>query len=92
MHIMRVAAGAHYEWLLVHIMSGCQVHIMRVAARCATDAVSTTCAVHVEDCEGWWSSGAILAAQVRCPRLDSWRLPASSLFSSLPHNKSSKNL
>ena len=29
----------------------------RVAARCATEAFSTTCAVHIEDCEGWWLSG-----------------------------------
>ena len=35
-------------------------------------------------------SGRVLAAQVSCPGLDFWRLPASSLFSTLPHNKSSK--
>ena len=29
-----------------------------MAARCATEVFSTTCAVHIEDCEGWWSSGA----------------------------------
>ena len=28
-----------------------------VAARCVTEAFSTTCAVHIEDCEGWWLSG-----------------------------------
>ena len=28
-----------------------------VAARCVTEAFSTTCAVHLEDCEGWWLSG-----------------------------------
>ena len=27
-----------------------------VAPRCATEAFSTTCAVHIEDCEGWWWS------------------------------------
>ena len=31
-------------------LSGCQV------CDCATEAFSTTCAVHVEDCEGWWLS------------------------------------
>ena len=25
-------------------------------ARCVTEAFSTTCAVHIEDCEGWWLS------------------------------------
>ena len=25
--------------------------------RYATEAFSTTCAVHIEDCEGWWLSG-----------------------------------
>ena len=31
------------------------------AARCATEAFSTTCAVHihVENCEGWWLSGSV---------------------------------
>ena len=24
---------------------------------CVTEAFSTTCAVHIEDCEGWWLSG-----------------------------------
>ena len=24
--------------------------------RCATEAFSTTCAVHIEDCGGWWLS------------------------------------
>ena len=28
-----------------------------MAARCATEAFSTTCAVHIEDSEGWWLSG-----------------------------------
>ena len=28
-----------------------------LAARCATEAFSTTYAVHMEDCEGWWLSG-----------------------------------
>ena len=30
--------------------------VCRVAARCATEVFSTTCAVH-RDCEGWWLSG-----------------------------------
>ena len=28
-----------------------------VAARCVTEAFSTTWAVYIEDCENWWSSG-----------------------------------
>ena len=28
-----------------------------MAARCVTEAFSTTCAVYIEDCEGWWLSG-----------------------------------
>ena len=42
------------------------------SVRCVTQAFSTTCAVHVEDCEGWWLSGCHgsvacreLAAQAR---------------------------
>ena len=27
-----------------------------MAVRCVTEAFSTTCAVHIEDCEGWWLS------------------------------------
>ena len=32
-----------------------------MAARCATEAFSTTCAVHIEDCEGWWLSLEMVA-------------------------------
>ena len=28
-----------------------------MAARCVPETFSTTCAVHIEDCGGWWSSG-----------------------------------
>ena len=28
-----------------------------MVARCATEAFSTTCAVHIEDCEGRWLAG-----------------------------------
>ena len=31
--------------------------VLTVAARCVTEAFSTICAVHIEDCEGWWLSG-----------------------------------
>ena len=36
----------------------------------ATEAFSTTCAVHIEDCDGWWLSGChgsveALVAQAR---------------------------
>ena len=38
-----------------------------MAARCATEPFRTTCAVHIEDCEGWGCllSGKTLAAQAR---------------------------
>ena len=48
---------------------------------------STTCAVYIEDCEGWWLSSChssvadTLTAQTRCPWLDSRWLPAFSLSS-----------
>ena len=48
---------------------------------------STTCAVRVENCGGWWLSschrlsGRALAAQARCPEFNSQRLPAFSLSS-----------
>ena len=56
-----------------------------VGARCATEAFSTTSAVHIEDCEGWWLSGwsgsVILVAQARdvlgsTPGFNSWQLLA----------------
>ena len=31
--------------------------LVSVTRRCATEAFGTTCAVHVEDCGGWWLSG-----------------------------------
>ena len=44
-----------------------------MAAGCVTEAFSTTCSVHIEDCEGWWviqrlqlsGSGSVLVAQAR---------------------------
>ena len=30
-----------------------------MAARCAAEAFNTTCAVHVEDCEGRWTEGQL---------------------------------
>ena len=42
-----------FRWPLTefwrHILSGCQV--------CDWEAFSLTCAVHIDDCEGWWLSG-----------------------------------
>ena len=58
-----------------------------MAARCATEAFSTICAVHVEDCEGWWLSiccGSVAEhwwiKACRCPGFDSRRLPAFFTF------------
>ena len=58
-----------------------------MAARCATGAFSTTCAVHIEDHEGWlvpvggcpavvaqWQSTG--GSSQMCPGFDSRRLPA----------------
>ena len=56
-----------------------------MAARCATEAFSTTCAVHIEDCEAggcpavvtqWQSTGS---SSQKCPGFDSRRLKAVSL-------------
>ena len=66
---------------------------MKKAAGCATEAFSTTCAVHIEDCEGWWLSGCrgSVAEHWRLKPEVSWfRLPVAAglfhlpLFS--PHN------
>ena len=41
-----------------------------MAAKCATEAFSTTCAVHIEDGEGWWFSsyhGSVAACAIRIP-------------------------
>ena len=55
-----------------------------VAARCATEAFSTTSAVHIEDCEDWWSFGCCgsVAEHWRLkPEEVSWvRLPATASF------------
>ena len=53
------------------------------ATRCVTEAFSTTCAVHIEDCGDWWLSklsGRAPPVQAReCPGIDSWWLLAFSL-------------
>ena len=50
-----------------------------MAARCATGAFSTTCAVHIEDCEGWWLSGCCGSVAEHW-RLKPERLPATAGF------------
>ena len=59
-----------------------------MAARCATEAFSTICAVHIEDCEGWWSSSCHGSAaestgdsSQRCPGFNSCQLLVFSLSS-----------
>ena len=47
----------NYLKLLRLVQSVLNVTFVSAAARCATVAFSTTCAVHIEDCEGWWLSG-----------------------------------
>ena len=52
-------------------------------AGCATEAFSTTCAVHIEDCGGWWLSGCCgsVAEHWRLKPEVSWvRLPATAGF------------
>ena len=58
-----------------------------MAAGCATEAFSTTCAVHIRDCEGWWLSGCRSSVAEhwrlkpeRCPGFDSRWLPAFFTF------------
>ena len=51
--------------------------------RCATEAFSTTGAVHIEDCEGWWLSGCCgsVAEHWRLKPEVSWvRLPVTAGF------------
>ena len=49
---------------------------MWVAASSATEAFSTTCTVHIEDCDGWWLSGchgsveSTGGSSQRCPNCD----------------------
>ena len=44
------------SWLTLEIneFRCCEMKIAAVTAKCATEAFS---AAHIEDCEGWWSSG-----------------------------------
>ena len=54
-----------------------------MAARCVTKAFSTTCAVHIEDCEGWWLSGycGSVAKHWRLKTEVSWvQLPVTAGF------------
>ena len=54
-----------------------------VAPRCVTEAFSATCAVHIKDCKGWWSSG-YCGSVAEHWRLKPVKLPAFSLSSILP--------
>ena len=48
-----------------------------VAARCATEAFRTTCAVYIEDCEGWWLSGCCGSVAEHWPLMaEHWLLMA----------------
>ena len=56
-------------------------------AGCTTEAFSTTCAVYIEDCEGWWLSGCCgsVAEHWRLKPKVSWvRLPAAAGFFHFP--------
>ena len=60
---------------------GLTAHTYWVTARCATEAFSATCAVHIEDFEGWWSSSChdSVAEHWRLKLEVSWvRLPAAA--------------
>ena len=59
---------------------------LNAAARCVTEALSTTCAVHIKDWRAggcpavvaqWQSTGG---SSQRCPGFKSWRLSDYSLF------------
>ena len=52
-----------------------------VAARCAIEAFNTICAVHIENCEGWWlysCHGSVAEHWRLKPELSLVRLPAAA--------------
>ena len=49
-----------------------------------TETFSTTCAVHIVDCEGWWLPGYHGSVAEHCPGFNSCWLFYFPLF--LPHN------
>ena len=51
---------------------------LATTARCATEAFSTTCAVHIEDCEGWWLSSCCGSVE------EHWRLKPKVSWVGLP--------
>ena len=57
--IPHLAATQHVPSELHHVLSERSTPngVLRVAARCVTEAFSTTCVVHIECCEGWWLFG-----------------------------------
>ena len=65
------------SFLMERIFQSTPNGVLTVAARCVTEAFSTICAVHIEDCEGWWFNCPDAVAQwqstqARCPGFDSW--------------------
>ena len=72
-----------YEMILFSILhiwqplSMCRQNSVRGQPENPTEAFSTICAVYIEDCEGWWSSGCCgsvaepwrLKPEVSCVRL-----------------------
>ena len=50
-------AGSRRELNPGHLWLEPPVRHNSQTTRCATEAVNTICAVHIEDCEGWWLSG-----------------------------------
>ena len=59
-------------------------------ARCATEAFSTTSAVNIEDCEGWWLSGCCMWLSCRALVAQAGGVrgstPGDCRLFSLPHN------
>ena len=51
-----------------------------MAARCATEAFSTPCTVHVEDCEGWWLPGCCSSVAEHKPRTLRLIIPTASFL------------
>ena len=95
MHICKKIVSYKHCWhsLRPDVKVAGLLGILLLAARCATEAFSTTWAVHIEDCEGWWLSGChgSVVEHWRLKPEVSWvRLPAAAalfhfpLFS--PHN------
>ena len=94
--------STHPAWVLSWWNEFLQLTLMAyteyiyIAATCAAEAFSTTCALRIKDCGGWWLSGCCssvvrtLGTHVLSPGFDFWQLPAFHFDSSIFASYSSK--